>query len=463
MPLRPSNPALRSLPKVQALADSSEGIELIRTFTRAATLAAIRDTLQSIRTSILSGSLTEPPAATEILRLVQQRLNHQRLTGLQRVINATGIVLHTNLGRAPMARSAAEAVARIATGYCNLEMDLVQGKRGVRGGRSEPLLRELTGAEDALVVNNNAAGVLLALAAHAKGGEVIISRGELVEIGGSFRMPDVIRQSGARVVEVGSTNRTRLSDYADAITTRTRILLKVHPSNFRISGFVGTVDVARLSKLASERGLLLMEDLGSGALIDLTKYGLPQEPTAAEAITAGADIVAFSADKLLGGPQAGIICGKTSTITAMRKHPLMRALRPGKLVLAALEATLQLYLEPSSAASEIPVLAVLAQPNEALDAKAHALAYRLSTIPGLTVEIADGVSFAGGGALAERELHTRQVRVRSRSVSARGISEHLRQHSPPIIGTVSANWFVMDVRTVFDADLPEIAMALEDV
>ena len=313
------------------------------------------------------------------------------------------------------------------------------------------------------MVNNNAAAVLLALTTLAKGGEVVISRGELVEIGGGFRVPDVIRQSDARLVEVGTTNKTRLADYSAAITPETKVLLKVHPSNYKIVGFTSEATVAELSELARKRDLVVMNDLGSGALVDLTRYGLPHEPTVTETLACGADVVTVSGDKLLGGPQCGLILGKRVLVTQMASHPLFRALRADKMTLAALEATLRLYLDPETLAANLPVLQMLAPSPEQLTRKARRLSVGLKKLPGLSVKISEGISYAGGGSLPEAGLPTKLVQVRSASQSIDSLSDALRRNHPPIIGICANGSYIMDVRTVSDGEIREIITAFSDV
>ena len=333
---------LQALPQVQKLLELPGASGLADRYGRAAVVEAFRAVLTQARGRLRNGSRAAP-SADDVLSSARALLAEHAAPGLRRVINATGIILHTNLGRAPMPPEAAEAAAAVARGYCNLEFDLATGGRGSRMQAVEPLLRALTGAEAGLAVNNCAAAMLLALAALAGDGEVIVSRGELVEIGGGFRIPDVIRQGGARLVEVGTTNKTRLADYRDAITPETRVLLKVHQSNFQIVGFTESVEAPALSGLAQERGLLLVDDLGSGTVTDLRRLGRPPEATVQESVAAGADVVAFSGDKLLGGPQMGLLVGRSAAVDTMRRHPLLRALRPDKMSLAALEATLRLH------------------------------------------------------------------------------------------------------------------------
>ena len=328
---------LRHLPQVQRLLELPAATSLCEEFGRTAVINAVRETLEGLREQIGAGLLANVPDAHTVLAHCADTLAMRRRLGLRRTINATGIVLHTNLGRAPLAPEAIAAVAEVAAGYCNLEFDLATGRRGSRTQALEPLLRELTGAEAALAVNNGAAAILLALSALTKGGEVIVSRGELVEIGGGFRVPDVIRQGGARLVEVGSTNKTRLQDYRAAIGPETRVLLKVHQSNFRTIGFTAETSIAELAGLAREHGLLVVADLGSGLLQSTPGTA---EPSLGEALSAGADLVTCSGDKLLGGPQAGLILGKKAAVDPLRHHPLLRAVRLDKMSLAALEATL---------------------------------------------------------------------------------------------------------------------------
>jgi L-seryl-tRNA(Ser) seleniumtransferase len=442
---------LRQLPAIHALLETEDAARLLTAFPRAVVRNALRASLEQAREQMREEGANVPTAET-LLDNAARWLASRDLRGLQRVINATGIVLHTNLGRAPLADAAVEAVRQVASGYSNLEMDLATGKRGGRGGEIGPLLCALTGAESALAVNNNAAGVLLALTALAAGGEVIVSRGELVEIGGAFRVPDVIRQSGARLVEVGTTNKTRISDYAAAITSETKVLLKVHPSNYRIVGFTAEASLAELAQLAAAHSLIVVEDLGSGALIDLIRYGLPHEPTCAEALRAGADVVAASGDKLLGGPQCGLLLGKAALISRMAAHPLQRALRADKMTLAALEATLRLYEDPDRLVHTLPVLRMLAQTPAELLARARRLRRGLAALPGLTVSIVEGVSYSGGGTLPEERLPSRHVRVQAEGLTPSKLAERLRHGHPPIIGMVSGDAFVMDVRTLTDGE-----------
>jgi L-seryl-tRNA(Ser) seleniumtransferase len=454
--------ALRSLPQVERLMGEPPAIRLSEAFSRKAVTAAVRAELQDLRSAMRDGA-PMPFAADPFFKSVAARLERAAGAGLRRAVNATGIVLHTNLGRAPLAAQALEAAADIARGYANLELDLASGRRGRRHAGAAALLRELTGAEAGLVVNNNAAAVLLALSALAAEGEVVVSRGELVEIGGSFRIPDIIAFSRARLVEVGTTNRTRLADYERAITPETRVLLKVHPSNYRIEGFTSSVTTGKLAALAHERGLLLVEDLGSGSLVDLRGLGLAHEPSVPETVAAGADLVTFSGDKLLGGPQAGLIVGRETLIARLERYPLMRAVRPDKLTLAALEATLRLYQSPERLPETVPVLAMLAQGVPRLQARAERLLALLAGIPALEAEIVPDVGYAGGGSLPEAGIPTRVVRVLPERTSVEELARRLRIRRPAVVGRIAEGWLRLDMRTVTDEETTEIARALGEV
>ncbi|HEV3471047.1 MAG TPA: L-seryl-tRNA(Sec) selenium transferase, partial [Pyrinomonadaceae bacterium] len=384
---------------------------------------------------------------------------------LRPVINATGVIIHTNLGRAPLSEAAREAVAREAAGYCTLEYDLAAGARGRRGARAEALLAELAGAEEALVVNNGAAAALLVLAALARGGEAVVSRGELVEIGGDLRVPEVMAQSGARMVEVGTTNRTRLSDYERAITDETRLVVRVHPSNYRIVGFTHAPALAELAELAHARGLLLYEDAGSGALLDLAPHGLAGEPVIAASIAAGADVVTFSGDKLLGAAQAGLVVGRREVVERLRRHPLYRALRADKLALAALEATLEAYRR-GSALEEVPALRALATTGEEIERRARAFARRLRARvapDALRAEVVAGRSAVGGGSAPTTHPPTALVALVHASLSAAALEERLRRATPPVVARVLDGRVVLDLRTVADAEEAELLDALEEM
>ncbi|MBP1725043.1 MAG: L-seryl-tRNA(Sec) selenium transferase [Deltaproteobacteria bacterium] len=369
---------------------------------------------------------------------------------LQRVVNGTGIIVHTNLGRSLLCQEALERLQLIGSGYSNLEYDLEAGSRGSRYVHAEAILREITGAEGALVVNNNAGAVLLVLNTLAQGREVVVSRGELVEIGGSFRIPDVMTRSGARLREVGCTNRTHLEDYRAAIGPETALLLKVHASNYQISGFTAEVDLATLVALGRAHNLPVMDDLGSGCFVDLSRFGLRGEPLVQDSVRSGADVITFSGDKLLGGPQAGIILGRKEIVERLRKSPLTRALRVDKFTLAALEATLRLYRDEETAVRAIPTLRMIAIEVEILATRAQSLADRIRMAVGSGAEVAvvDGASQVGGGALPVQTLPSKLVALTSRRLSAARLEANFRGNQPPIIGRVEQERFLLDVRTL---------------
>ncbi len=451
---------LRGLPQLQRLLEAPAAASLLQDHARPAVLAALRRMLDEAREALVADPGLAAPSAEALLGRTGERLRvdaEARVRiGLRRTINATGILLHTNLGRAPLPRAALDAVLEVGAGYSNLEFDLDAGRRGARTQGIEPLLAELVGAEAGLAVNNAAAAVLLALGALAGGGEVIVSRGELVEIGGGFRIPDVIRQGGARLVEVGTTNRTRLADYADAIGPQTRMLLKVHRSNYRIVGFTSEAAVPELAALARARGLVLMHDLGSGALLDLRRFGRPHEPTVRDALAAGADLVAFSGDKLLGGPQAGILVGSTAALDPLRRHPLLRALRLDKMSLAALEATLRLYRDPDAAVAAIPLLRMLAQDEATLAGRAERLAGLLEGCIETAVVPSEG--YAGGGTLPESVIPSRAVALHA---DAEPLAARLRRHRPAVVGRISGGRLLLDMLTVADDEVPILAEAVK--
>jgi L-seryl-tRNA(Ser) seleniumtransferase len=425
---------LRDLPSVDELA----GNERLAGAPRALLVPAARSALARAREEIQAGS--DPG---DLVERVELELESARGARLRRTINATGVIVHTNLGRAPLAPSALERVNAVAGGYSNLEYDLVEGGRGSRQDHVAPILRRLTGAEAALVVNNNAAAVLLALAALAEGREVLVSRGELIEIGDGFRIPDVLARSGARLREVGTTNRTRAADYERAIGPETALLLRVHQSNFRVVGFTEQPRLEELVRVGHAHVLPVVDDLGSGVLAQLA-----DEPSAKDALTAGADLVCFSGDKLLGGPQAGIVVGRGELVEKLRRHPLQRALRADKLTLAALEATLALYLEPERAAREVPVLRMLTEPVDAVRARAE----RLARLVGGEVEVT--VGRVGGGALPLAELPSFACAVEEE------LAGRLREADPPVVGVVRDGRCLLDCRTVRDEELDELAAAV---
>lgn len=441
----------RALPSVDELVRAAEQQEWTHEVGsepgRAELVRAARSVLAEARTAALHGSTA--PSGEELLERMRMALAQQHRPSLRRVINATGVIVNTNLGRAPLGEAAVAAVTEAARGYTNLEYDLRAGERGSRHIHARPLLRELTGAEDALVVNNNAAAVLVALAALAAGHEVIVSRGELVEIGGGFRVPDVMRQSGARLVEVGTTNRTRLADYEAAIGEQTALLLAVHPSNFRVVGFTEAPALAELAELAHRHGLPLMYDLGSGALEDTSTWGLAHEPTPQASVAVGVDLICFSGDKLLGGPQAGILVGRRALLERIARHPLMRAVRIDKLTLAALEATLREHRD-GRAATALPVWQAIARPLPAIRARADRWAGEVRAI-GLQAEVMEGESTVGGGSLPGETLPTALCAIRqdgTRIVEVGELAARLRQGEPPVVARVSRERLLLDPRTV---------------
>ena len=412
--------------------------ELAREVEDPLAVAAARTLLDRAREEIRVG--TDPG---DLRARLGDELLALRAPRLRPVLNATGVIVHTNLGRAPLAQAAVERVVEVARGYSNLEYDLAAGARGSRQDHAAAALRRLTGAEAALVVNNNAAAVLLALAALAEGRDVLVSRGELIEIGDGFRIPDVLARSGARLVEVGTTNRTRAADYEAAIGEGTAVLLRVHQSNFRVVGFTEQPRLEELAALARRHGLPLVDDLGSGVLV-----ALPDEPSARDALAGGADLVCFSGDKLLGGPQAGIVVGRSDLVERLRRHPLQRALRADKLTLAALEATLGLYLEPTRARREIPVLRAIEEPADRVRSRAE----RLASLVGGEVEAT--VARVGGGALPLAELPSWACAIEER------LAGPLRIGEPPVVGVVRDGRLLLDCRTLTDEDVEAVGTAV---
>ena len=443
--------SLRAIPSVDQLLRSDEGVQLRKVVGSQRLTDIAREVTDQIRAQVEAGSLRDSSREgllAEGIQRLSQAGAHEALRGFSRVINATGVILHTNLGRAPLSAGARTAIAKEAAGYCTLEYDLTTGERGKRGARAEELLVQLTGAQAALIVNNCASAALLVLTVLAHDGETIVSRGELVEIGGDFRVPDVMSNSGTRMIEVGTTNRTRLEDYRLAINTNTRLIMRVHPSNYRIVGFTTSPALAALSSLAHDAGLFLYEDAGSGALVELTKYGLEGEPIVGESIAAGADIVSFSGDKLLGGPQAGLIVGRSEIIERLRRNPLYRALRADKLCLAALEATLDTHRR--GALEELPLFQMLGLTTEALEARARDLARRLEeSIPSdLKVTIISGSSAVGGGSGPNVHPPTALLALSHGTLTANEIESKLRAASPPIIARIAEGRVLLDLRTV---------------
>jgi L-seryl-tRNA(Ser) seleniumtransferase len=437
---------LRKLPSVDKLLQMDAVTSLVEQYGRELTLDALRAALDDARQAILGG---EPaPEAAPLIATATRRLMANVRPSLYPVINATGVIIHTNLGRAPLSERARQAMAQVSIGYCNLEYDMAAGARGSRYIHAAELLRRLTGAEDALVVNNNASAVLLTLTALAKEREVLISRSQLVEIGGGFRIPDVMRQSGARLVEVGTTNRTYIRDYADVLhPINTALLLRVHHSNFSITGFVHEPALAELVALGNEYAVPVMDDLGSGTLLETEPYGLAHEPTIQESIAAGVSVVTASGDKLLGGPQAGLIMGKADLIAKLRRHPLARAVRVDKTTLAGLQATLLAYLE-GKATQEIPIWRMIATPVEVLARRARKW-QRALRVAGAPISVVAAESTVGGGSLPGQTLPTRVLALEIPSPDA--LAAHLRAADPPIVARIEDDRLVLDPRTV----LPE--------
>lgn len=458
-----ANEMLRAVPSVDSLLRSETGkrLEPIVGVERLTSYA--RKVTDELRQEIIPGApgregqiLSRDALLNEAERRLAAAYQTEATSGLRRVINATGVVLHTNLGRAPLSDAARRAIQEAAA-YCNLEYDLAVGDRGRRGVRAEQLAADLSGAEAALIVNNCAAAALLVLMVFARDGETIVSRGELVEIGGDFRVPDVMAQSGTRMIEVGTTNRTRLSDYARALSDRTRLLMRVHTSNYRIVGFTRTPATRELANLAHEHHLILYEDAGSGALIDFTPIGITGEPIIRNSIAEGADVVSFSGDKLLGGPQAGFLVGSSAVIERMRRHPLYRALRADKLRLAAIEATLDAYARERTT-SEIPTLRTLGLTADDIKRRAEQFIERvkLRTRNSVQLEITKGISAVGGGAGPTSDLPTALISVTQPRQSANEVEARLRLATPPVISRIENNRVLLDLRTVSESEETEL-------
>jgi L-seryl-tRNA(Ser) seleniumtransferase len=457
----PSNP-FRSLPSVNAVLDLPAVQALQPRHAHDLIVAAIRRELDEARQRVSQGeSLDGRMDADAIAGRVEQRLTKELRPKLRRVINATGIVLHTNLGRAPIAEEAANAAYEAARGYLNLELDLESGKRSSRQDAIREWVCRLTGAESATAVNNNAAATVIALRALCQGKEVVVSRGQLIEIGGSFRIPEIMAVSGATLREVGTTNITRLSDFEKAIGPNTAALMQVHTSNYRISGFTESVAIADLVALGRRHNLKVIDDIGSGALLDFSRFGFTGEPIARDSIAAGVDLVLFSGDKLLGGPQAGILAGKKEWIGKIERDPLMRAFRLDKMTLAALEATLRLYLNEEAALREVPVLRLLGTPLSELQERAQGLAALLKDVAGVaSAEVERDVAFVGGGSLPDQQMQTWVVAVRARNLDETSLAQHLRLGDPAVMGRVRDGKLLFDVRTVFPEQIDDLVQAV---
>ncbi len=450
---------LRQIPKVDELMKQPVLQQLCAAVPAQKVTEAVRQILDGLRSSILNGSIEELPSVEELCCQVVSTANKKAEYSLRKVINATGIILHTNLGRACISERAAAAACEVAQSYSTLEYNLEAGRRGTRYSHVEELLCRLTGAESALVVNNNAAAVLLILSDMAQGGQVITSRGELVEIGGSFRVPDIMEACGAELKEVGTTNKTHLWDYDRAITEKTRALMKVHTSNYRIVGFSETPTLPELVDLGHSRGLPVIEDLGSGCLVDLQQFGIYGEPTVQDSVRAGVDVVSFSGDKLLGGPQAGIIVGKKSIVDKLKKHPLTRAMRVDKMTLAALEATLRSY--DAGLVNEIPTIAMLSATPAFLRGRADQLCQRMLGA-GIAAEVVATEGQVGGGSVPTQMLPSFAVAVQPAGVNLDRLESNLRQGSPAIIGRINHDRFLLDVRTLREDDYDAIVKAVAE-
>jgi len=454
--MRDAKSLLRELPSVDRLLTHGRSESLLARFSREYVTKRCREMLDALRSEIRLGSSipAEQLADDSILSRLEQRINAEQEPKLSRVVNATGTLLHTNLGRALLPQPVIEALCRVAASPVNLEYDLARGERGKREQIIEELLIDLTAAEAATVVNNNAAAVLLGLNTLANGKEVIVSRGELIEIGGAFRIPEIMAKSGAILKEVGTTNRTHPQDYEQAVGENTALLLKVHTSNYRVVGFVSEVGLPELVAIARRHNVPVMEDLGSGALVDLSRYGLPKEPLVADRISLGADVVTFSGDKVLGGPQAGLIVGRKVWVSQIASNPLHRALRCGKLTLAALEATLRLYLQSRDITAEIPTLKVFTRSVEEITAMGEQVVPALQHALGkdFRLSLEDSTSQIGSGALPTEEIPSKVIAIRHEAMGADRIAERFRAARPPIIGRIKDDRFLLDLRTIFDPE-----------
>lgn len=455
----------KQIPKVDEILLDERVSDILVEVPRNLVVDCIREELEKMRTSIKELSdedaknfvVSYDPIVNAIMGLISKKYEYK----LKRVINGTGVVLHTNLGRSLITEEIREHVMDVACNYSNLEFDLENGKRGSRYSHIEELICKLTGAEAALVVNNNAAAVMLALSTLTKDKEVIVSRGQMVEIGGSFRVPEVMKWSGATLVEVGTTNKTHLKDYEEAITENTGALLKVHTSNYRIMGFVKEVSMEELASLGKSRGIPVIEDIGSGSLVDFSKFGLMKEPTVRESIEAGADVVTFSGDKMLGGPQAGIIAGKKEYISMMKKNHLTRALRVDKMTFAALEGTLKLYLDEKMAIEKIPTVKMLTMSYETTAVKADELiALIKENISNIDVILIDGESEVGGGSMPLEKMKSRLISIKHSSLSTNQLVNRLREVETPLIGRVNEDRLLLDLRTIDEKEYKLVVSAL---
>ena len=448
---------LRSLPSVDSLLNSDGGRLLAEAYGHGLAVEGLREAIDGARQALREGENGQAPGEEDLLRQAARYLEDLLAATLRPVINATGVIVHTNLGRAPLSEAARRAIDEAAAGYSNLEYDVAEGRRGSRTAHGERLLRRLTGAEAALIVNNNAAAVLLILTALSKDRGAIISRGQLVEIGGGFRIPDVMAQSGARLAEVGTTNRTHLRDYEAAINEETALIMRAHASNYKIVGFTSEPEIGELASLAHEHGLLLADDLGSGSFIDTVEFGMSHEPMVQESVAAGVDVTSFSGDKLLGGPQAGILVGGRDTIERLKRHPLARAVRADKLCIAGLVATLEHYVR-DEALSEVPVWKMISAGADELRRRAEGWA---AAVKGGRVELADGFSTVGGGSLPGERLPTTLLALTVTSPDR--AAANLREREVPVITRIEEGRLLLDPRTVLERDEVALLGALADI
>lgn len=454
----------RKIPAIGGLLKDEEVASRFQSYPQKMVLEAMREVADQWRRRIKSkGTIKADLSREAFLVEVEKILKQKGRRSLKRVINATGVILNTNLGRAPLASDAIAALSEVSSGYSNLEIQLETGQRGERYTHVDELLQKLTGAESALVVNNNAAAVLLILDTFAKDKEVIVSRGELIEIGGSFRLPEVLKKSGAKLIEVGTTNRTYLSDYEDAINENTALLFRSHTSNYKIIGFTHRPILDEFVRLGKRHDVITVEDLGGGLLVDLTKFGLPYEPTVGDAVKSGLDLITFSGDKLLGGPQCGIILGKEDLIKKMKKNPLLRALRVCKLTLGALEAILRIYYYEEDPGQKIPHLRMITEPLSTIKRKADRLARRVGSLltDGFKIEIIEGKSEVGGGSYPGVEIPTYLMSLRSDNISSVKLAKSLRKSDPPVITRIADDRVLFDLRTIREEEIPELIKAIK--
>lgn len=456
---------LRNIPSVSELLESPQLHALVDKISHSVVVTTARNVLDEIRTEIQTAASEKTmPSVSDLVERIAKRVADGEVPSLRPVINATGILLHTGLGRAPLAEEAIEELVAVARDYASVEVDLHSGERSQRKVAVESLLRELTGAEAAMVVNNNAGATLLALAAMAPGREVIVSRGQLIEIGGSFRLPEVMAASGAVLREVGTTNKTRAEDYADAINDETAALMLVHPSNFMVVGFSATVDLAELVELGHRRGLPVIHDIGSGALIDFEQFGFQDEPMASQSIKTGADIVLFSGDKLLGGPQCGVVLGRKTLVEQIERHPLARALRVDKLTLGALAATLRLYRDPQKARRAIPLLQLLGTSVENLQNRAERLAPQIAAAHVVEkAEAVAGSTYLGGGAIPTQELATWCISIKPAHESVDRLAAVLRAASPSVVGRIQQDRLLLDLRSVLPRQDSQLVAVIDAI